>query len=870
MSSNETELDITDNTAQTCSTRAADFGDLPDSYNTLRTSNGPWHLVNPNLTMGTIDNEADGFDSNGDGDDGNGSDDEDGVAFSFPGGGGVAAIHATVNVTNTTGNPAVVCGWLDIFSDGGGGSANLSGVLSGQTGGSLCETAGSDDLVFVWDGLPPVTGATYARFRLCDSIADCGAPTGFAAIGEVEDYRLTFDFTALDPPTVTKTFTPASITVGGTSTLIITLANSNALSATLSADLVDNLPAGVMVAATPNLGGTCPDAASATPGGSSIAYHSGGAIPAGGSCTITVNVSSNTPDTYTNTIAIDGLQTDLGNNLSAASANLTVVGIPSLTIVKTQTSGANPVSAPGSLGYQIVVTNDGSLNLTNVIVNDTLPDGSTGSLSGPTESGAADGVLAPGETFTYTTSYTVTQADIDTGVTLTNTASVVTDELTTPEIDTADTTITQNASIRVTKNRTTISGVGGNGDTVTYDIVVENTGNTTVLNIDVMDASAAVTGSPITSLAVGASTTLTAVQTITATDAANGYVVNSATATGDSSPTTIDNVSDVSDTGVDAHGLAIADNENTETPDGAGAANGDATDDPTVTALGVSLHVRVLLQGALNVPGSFTFTTLMRDDMRAADQSPGVTKDYMPDADPYPGLPAFTHVGDSATRTATVVNPGAVFADHGDDSVVDWVFVELRDAGDNTSVIATRAGLVQRDGDVVDMDGVSPLVFSSTASASYFVSVNHRNHLGVMTENAIPLSSITTLVDFTDPSIALYDTAPVNDGLEQFQIPGSSLQALWAGNVGADSSVVFTGQDNDTTPLFNEITQAPANGGNSEVFVHQGYHQSDANMSGAGIFAGQNNDTDLIFNNITQHPANGGGAVIFVIVEQLP
>ena len=161
----------------------------------------------------------------------------------------------------------------------------------------------------------------------------------------------------------------------------------------------------------------------------------------------------------------------------------------------------------------------------------------------------------------------------------------------------------------------------------------------------------------------------------------------------------------------------------------------------------VALQARVMLQGALNVPGGYTFTTIMRDALRQADQAPSATTNFLPDTEPYTNL-GFTHVGGGGE---TVVNPATVFADNGNDSIVDWVFVELRDASDNTAVIATRAGLVQRDGDVVDVDGVSPLVFSSTAAADYFVSINHRNHLGVMTEATSALSSIPTVVDFTDP-----------------------------------------------------------------------------------------------------------------------
>jgi len=59
------------------------------------------------------------------------------------------------------------------------------------------------------------------------------------------------------PPLVGKAFSPATIIAGGASTLVITLSNPNATVATLTAPLVDTLPSGMVIAATPNVGTTC-------------------------------------------------------------------------------------------------------------------------------------------------------------------------------------------------------------------------------------------------------------------------------------------------------------------------------------------------------------------------------------------------------------------------------------------------------------------------------------------------------------------------------------------------------------------------------------------------------------------------------------
>ncbi|NKI33582.1 DUF11 domain-containing protein, partial [Wenzhouxiangella sp. XN79A] len=86
----------------------------------------------------------------------------------------------------------------------------------------------------------------------------------------------------------------------------------------------------------------------------------------------------------------------------------------SLTVSKTQTGGPSPVTAAGqTIDYTIEVTNTGNVTQTGVSTTDVLPDGTNGTLSGPVESITTDGQLEVGETWTYTISYTVTQADID-------------------------------------------------------------------------------------------------------------------------------------------------------------------------------------------------------------------------------------------------------------------------------------------------------------------------------------------------------------------------------------------------------------------------------------------------------------------------
>ncbi|MHB8882805.1 MAG: IPTL-CTERM sorting domain-containing protein [Thermodesulfovibrionales bacterium] len=127
------------------------------------------------------------------------------------------------------------------------------------------------------------------------------------------------------PPPVLlgKAFLPSTIGEGGTSTLTITFINNNAGPATLTANMVDNLPAGVTTVGLPatTCGGTAP-----TVTATSVTLPIGATIPGGapGTCTVTVNVTAATAGSYTNTLAAGALQTDLGANPVAASAILLV------------------------------------------------------------------------------------------------------------------------------------------------------------------------------------------------------------------------------------------------------------------------------------------------------------------------------------------------------------------------------------------------------------------------------------------------------------------------------------------------------------------------------------------------------------------
>ncbi len=146
-------------------------------------------------------------------------------------------------------------------------------------------------------------------------------------------------------------------------------------------------------------------------------------------------------------------------------------------------------------------------------------------------------------------------------------------------------TSAQYGDLTLTKNQVSISGTGSINDVITYSIIVQNTGNTTLSNVTVTDNNAVLEPpftNPIAEMKPGTSVIIEATQVIIQDDIDAGFIEGSASATGTS---IVGVITDVSDTGTDPNGNPISNNENVETPDGDDTINADPTDDPTVTSL---------------------------------------------------------------------------------------------------------------------------------------------------------------------------------------------------------------------------------------------------------------------------------------------
>jgi hypothetical protein len=176
-----------------------DFGDAPDvaagtgasNYNTLVSDNGPSHTIVAGLRMGaSVHGDGGALQNAGaNADDVNSAlpDDEDGLVN--PAADLVLTVGAqpTVNVrvTNSTGSPATLYGWIDYNNNGLFENATERASVAVPNGTTNSITT------LLFPAVPSgFTGTTYARFRFSTDAAAAN-PTGAAMDGEVEDYAVT-------------------------------------------------------------------------------------------------------------------------------------------------------------------------------------------------------------------------------------------------------------------------------------------------------------------------------------------------------------------------------------------------------------------------------------------------------------------------------------------------------------------------------------------------------------------------------------------------------------------------------------------------------------------------------------------------------
>ncbi|MFP4368440.1 MAG: hypothetical protein ACLFR2_02575 [Candidatus Kapaibacterium sp.] len=159
------------------------------------------------------------------------------------------------------------------------------------------------------------------------------------------------------------------------------------------------------------------------------------------------------------------------------------------------------------------------------------------------------------------------------------------------------------------------------------------------------------------------------------------------------------------------------------------------------------------------------------------------------------------------------------------DSVVDWVLIEFRkDLAQPENFY--RTAFVLHDGSVVDLDGSSPLYFSSndeidSGGGKYYVIVRHRNHLPIRTSEPLGIYPDTNdnVFDLTVPDKILGGSGAMK--LIDLGDNGRRYYGMRAGyffNEGDNDDFRFTMKDDHKAAY--------------DMFTLEGYLQFDYNLDG--------------------------------------
>jgi hypothetical protein len=247
-----------------------------------------------------------------------------------------------------------------------------------------------------------------------------------------------------------------------------------------------------------------------------------------------------------------------------------------------------------------------------------------------------------------------------------------------------------------------------------------------------------------------------------------------------------------------------------------------------------------MLQGALfNSSGG-----LMRDNLREGG--------YIPLNQPYSSAlnARFTHVGGGSEITTNAVltaNAGT------GNAIVDWVFVEVRDAVAPQTVIRTVSALIQRDGDIVAANG-GPLVVN--LPSTFRIAIKHRNHFGALYNQALTATNQAVTLNFTTLTDGDLYAAPGFTGQQAMATVGG-VRALYAGNANFDSQVKYDGSANDRQVSASQVLSFPGNA--SQILNYSnatGYFSGDINMDAKVLYDGANNDRQFILNIIVTYALN--------------
>lgn len=222
-----------------------------------------------------------------------------------------------------------------------------------------------------------------------------------------------------------------------------------------------------------------------------------------------------------------------------------------------------------------------------------------------------------------------------------------------------------------------------------------------------------------------------------------------------------------------------------------------------------------------------------------SDEMLNAIQTFIPSGQPYSAA-TWSYPG---TETVTTIPDG----------VVDWVLVELRDASQpdlatSATTRLTRALFVNQDGTITSLDGFSTPEINFTPESNLYAVVKHRNHLAVISANALSLSGSNYQYDF---STSIDQALGGTSGYKQIDASPARF-GLVAADIDADGSI-FTSDFNSWAGMF----------GNTDL-----YNSADADLDGS-VFTSDFNKWAGNFG--IDNPVDGPGKSLRVpLTSQVP
>ncbi|GAB2782066.1 hypothetical protein GCM10027275_27370 [Rhabdobacter roseus] len=173
----------------------------------------------------------------------------------------------------------------------------------------------------------------------------------------------------------------------------------------------------------------------------------------------------------------------------------------------------------------------------------------------------------------------------------------------------------------------------------------------------------------------------------------------------------------------------------------------------------VALQLRVFLEGPYRSNTGLMITGLNQRGLLPGQTPVNIHATPTPPGQPYGGSP-WSYFGPETQSTYAT-------------TVVDWVLVSLRATTSVQSTLYRTAALLHNNGWITFV-GSGPAL---DPQQSYYVVVEHRNHLGVLSHQAVPVQNGTLTYDFTAQD-TYTATTPVSMGQKQI----GSIFAMLAGD----------------------------------------------------------------------------------------